>query len=643
MSYGLATSDPMGLLASLDRRLTNLENMITSPTAAPDSVVIGSPPNTSFPPISLSWGVTAPTDVVVSPGALYNNVYCDISWQAPSDGSASSFEISWAVDNGDGTYSNGSAARVGGNTYRINNLLPNTKYVASVSAVNVLGQIARYPTALNTYLNFTSTSDSTVPPAVTGVVLGQGATSVIVKFNPLTLLQAPDVASGGLYQIDISTDPAFATVFRSVRTSAFVVAFNDVYPNTTLQTALTAAAGAGTALSFQDLSGFPQGAAFSVLIDQEYINLNIRTGNNATVFQRNVGANAPAAGPVAHAVGAVVTAQTQTTWYARVAAIDASGNQGAWTVSGAPLAGGGVLDSMIVGDISAARITFGTMKGDRIETNTLNANTITSGSLTAANITLAGGSFIAGNPPATGLIINSQGLRLYSNGALQIALDAGSGVANFYGSLNGNTITGASITGSTLTASDGTNSVIVAPGPVGTGIYFRNQYGYGYDGYIIGTGSTFGVLTIASPISPTYNFPAVVEMFSGDNISYGPQAQWGNPGHGFLAVSVYAGTFSTFSSETLKRDIQDHDIDLDKLNHLQIRKFQWRHDTSDNWHYGLVAEEAEEHLPELISRTNDGLAGVNLGHLVSFLIAGHQEQMKRIADLEGKLARKGNN
>lgn len=137
------------------------------------------------------------------------------------------------------------------------------------------------------------------------------------------------------------------------------------------------------------------------------------------------------------------------TWYARVAAVDSSGNQSAWVTSTAYTAGA-IIDNMIVAGLDAAKITFGTMSGDRITTNTLDAASIKTSSITSANITLAGGAFKAGNPPTTGLLINSQGIKLYNGGVLQVSLDS-SGSASFTGSISASQVSGTTITGGTIT------------------------------------------------------------------------------------------------------------------------------------------------------------------------------------------------
>lgn len=158
-----------------------------------------------------------------------------------------------------------------------------------------------------------------------------------------------------------------------------------------------------------------------------------------------------------------------TTYYARVAAIDSSGNQGPWANSSAFTAGG-VIENMMVGTFTGALITVGTLNGDRIVANTADVNVLTTSSLTSANITLTGGSFKAGTPVSgSGILINSQGIRLYSGGVLKVTLDVG-GTASFTGSITASTISSTTISASSFTWGTGsltsTNGLQIQYAPV---------------------------------------------------------------------------------------------------------------------------------------------------------------------------------
>lgn len=140
------------------------------------------------------------------------------------------------------------------------------------------------------------------------------------------------------------------------------------------------------------------------------------------------------------------------TWYARVRAIDSSGNVGPWSATSTVTAGG-VVDSMIVSGLDAAKITFGSMSGDRITANSLTVDRLTSSTLTATNITLgAGGQIVIGSPPVNGIYVNDQGIRAYKASAQTFSLDA-DGTAVFSGSVTAASISGGTIDGTTITGS----------------------------------------------------------------------------------------------------------------------------------------------------------------------------------------------
>lgn len=170
--------------------------------------------------------------------------------------------------------------------------------------------------------------------------------------------------------------------------------------------------------------------------------VQISTNSNFSVVDREVVTTAY--------VVAFNDIETPEDFYARVRAIDASGNAGPWSVSATTATAGGVVDSMIVSGLNAAKITFGSMEGDRITANTIDANRLKTSELTAADIFLDGGSFQAGSPPANGLLINSQGIRLYAAGNISVALDALTGSGFFSGSISGSIIDGSTINGSEI-------------------------------------------------------------------------------------------------------------------------------------------------------------------------------------------------
>lgn len=366
-------------------------------------------------------------------GTFFSNIFIDVDWDAPADGHAVEYEveISKKVDD---VYQISQTRRCIGTEARIERLEPNSIYGVRVFAINRIGRYST-PSPPSGFIDIATTKDTSIPPAVSDVVVARGATTVVVKWTPLTESQAQDVALGtGSYQVQIAQSDTFAVPDRDETTYSAIIAFNDV--------------------------------------------------------------NAPG------------------DYFARVRPIDESGNVGPWSTTTSSVNAGGVVDSMIVAGLNAAKITFGEMSGNRIQANTLNANRITTSELTASDITLNGGSFRAGTPPTNGMLINSQGIRLYSGGVVTIALDALTGTGSFTGTISSSTITGGQINGAVFTTS-----------PTGTGK--RTQIGGSFQGYVPSQYSV-DALGIFTGHSKEY---AAAQMTAGAFLNQGDAGwvQWSSP------------------------------------------------------------------------------------------------------------------
>lgn len=383
-------TDLKEIMESFSRRLYNVEQRVTSSgimgtPAIYDEIVID---NGIDPPVVI--GATPPaeaTDVVVDTGTFYESIFADVEWEEGLVGSDSTlFEVQLFERSAGPSYTFVNIFQTAGLSYRIENLKPNQDYSVKVVSISALG--VRGPAT--PYANFTTGADTTLPPKPDAPTVARGATTIVVKYTPLTPAQAADVAnSHGMYEVEADTVVTFDSGNkRSAIGNDQIIAFNDI--------------------------------------------------------------------------------TTPLTYYARVRAIDSSGNAGPWSDPSTSLVAGGVIDAMIVADLNAAKITAGFLDASRIQAGTIAADKLTTGTLSAGTITLSGTGTIqiGGGAPFTGLLLNAAGLRLYSAGVEKVTLDAASGAGTFKGTVDSSTITGSTIwAGANKVLMDSNGICLFVPSP----------------------------------------------------------------------------------------------------------------------------------------------------------------------------------
>jgi hypothetical protein len=93
--------------------------------------------------------------------------------------------------------------------------------------------------------------------------------------------------------------------------------------------------------------------------------------------------------------------------------------------------------------------------------------------------------------------------------------------------------------------------------------------------------------------------------------------QVGASGDGSVAV---ANAWNTFSDATLKRDLAVLPDALDKLLALHGYYYFWREGTDQSRQVGVIAQEVEKVLPELVHTSGDGVKTVDYPKLTALLI-----------------------
>jgi hypothetical protein len=100
----------------------------------------------------------------------------------------------------------------------------------------------------------------------------------------------------------------------------------------------------------------------------------------------------------------------------------------------------------------------------------------------------------------------------------------------------------------------------------------------------------------------------------------------------FVGV-VTATDFNSSSDRNLKDNIQVIENPIDKILQLNGVTFTWNETGKSS--LGVIAQEVEEVIPELVSDTNP--KSVNYNGLIGLLIECVKEQQKQIDELKNKL------
>ena len=100
--------------------------------------------------------------------------------------------------------------------------------------------------------------------------------------------------------------------------------------------------------------------------------------------------------------------------------------------------------------------------------------------------------------------------------------------------------------------------------------------------------------------------------------------------------TVTSTTFSAVSDERLKSDIKTLEYCIEILN--QIRPVSFNLKTTNHKSYGVIAQEIEEILPEIVNTDDrDGYKSVNYIPLIALLIEVVKKQHVEIEKIKNKL------
>ncbi len=114
----------------------------------------------------------------------------------------------------------------------------------------------------------------------------------------------------------------------------------------------------------------------------------------------------------------------------------------------------------------------------------------------------------------------------------------------------------------------------------------------------------------------------------------GVRFQVGNSGDGTIAR---ANAWQTFSDERFKKDIMPIADALEKLESLHGYYYYWKEGDDTRRQAGLMAQEVERVLPEIVSTDGDGYKSVDYGKINALLLQALKEQRKNFDTLKAEV------
>lgn len=461
-------------LRELAKRLYRAEQQGSRPSG---NVGIGDNPSVdtiTIDGIVVGSAASPATNLLLSTGAHMEDIWIDANWSAPADGTAASYDVELSRKVGVNYELVNNFHITGGTSLRMSALEPNQIYGVRVVAINRLGVRA---TAVPSpgWADIQTAIDATIPSQVTGLTVSDSFRNFIVRWNEVA---DRDVARGtGTYEIHVASDAGFTNpdIFFTTGTVLAVAAFSGVTRHFRVR-AVDNSGNAGPwsstvsdtmsarvdTVDLSDVSVTTAKIANLAVDNGKLANLAVDAAKLAdssveSTKIANLAVGSAAIANLAVGTAKIADAAILTAKIGDLAVTSAKINDLAVTTAKiADLA----VDDAKIANLDAAKITAGTINADRIAANSLDVNKLTTSTLTSKTITLgAGGTLKIGNAPTTGILINDQGIRLYSGSSVKVALDV-AGTATFEGNISASTITSSTITSVTINSGTITGTTV---------------------------------------------------------------------------------------------------------------------------------------------------------------------------------------
>lgn len=276
----------------------------------------------------------------------------------------------------------------------------------------------------------------------------------------------------------------------------------------------------------------------------------------------------------------------------------------------------------------------------------------------SSNLNVSGISTLGNVRITSGIITASSGIVTYYGDGSYLNLAANPGMGVGIATAGGTVGSGATILDfrgpgiSTITVSSGIATINITggggggavsigstapPAPTNGDLWYSPEYArtfVWYDEVALGIGST-AVWVDASPFNVNLTQLAdlqVTNLVVSNNTDLNNLVVSGISSLGGVVSSgiITAVDFNSTSDENLKYNVETVDNALDTVNSLRGVKFQWKED--DRVSYGVIAQELQQVLPELVS--NGDIKTVNYNGIIGVLIEAVKELKAEIEELK---------
>ena len=115
---------------------------------------------------------------------------------------------------------------------------------------------------------------------------------------------------------------------------------------------------------------------------------------------------------------------------------------------------------------------------------------------------------------------------------------------------------------------------------------------------------------------------------------------WTN-GSGGVYLAKNGTSWTSNSDETLKNITGTIQDGLAKVLSLRAAEFTWKDDKTNTPQVGLIAQDVQKILPQIVKSNKDGHLGVSYTEVIPLLVAGIQELSATVTNLQAKLKTAG--